>query len=156
MPVARCGGTLSPPIHWHMPPEYLRASIVQVAGGFDHAPCILGGKMRAQNLSADPSGVYDQRRRLAPRSRVRPFILQAGGLLAEGVGVAASGYFVTALGLIEDALPKPAFVAIGYMTLVLMHGGVAAPPGSAKIGMAIRMLASAFVFLAIGVASSRL
>ena len=111
--------------------------------------------MREANPSADRRDARGQRGRVLLHLRVRPYVLQAGGLLAEGVAIAALGYAAMALGLVAATLPEPAFVAAGYMALILLQDGVAAPPRSAKVGTAIRMLALAFVCLAMVAASSR-
>ncbi len=81
--------------------------------------------------------------------------LQATGLTAEGMVVFGLGYAALAItGLRATSLPRPVFVAVGYVSLLLLQGAVLRPPGGAKTWLALRMLASAFACVAMAASQS--
>lgn len=82
-------------------------------------------------------------------------------LALRGVGLAAEGIAVFGLGAVAvtgpaAALPGPAVVALGYMTMLLLFGGVLKPADGARTGLALRVLASAFVCMALAASRSPL
>lgn len=87
-----------------------------------------------------------------PRQRrwIKPLALQATGLTAEGLTVLGLGYAALAVtGLRDTSLPGPMFVAVGYVSLLVLQGAVLQPPGGAKTWLALRTLASAFTCVAV-------
>ena len=80
---------------------------------------------------------------------IKPLALQAIGLAVEGLAVFGLGYAALAVtGLRATSLPRPVFVAVGYVSLLLLQGAVLRPPGGAKTWLALRMLALAFACVA--------
>ena len=79
----------------------------------------------------------------------RPLALQVAGLTAEALAVLALGYGALAVtGLNGASFPAPTVVALLYVALLVLHGGVLQPRGEAKTGLAVRVLACVFICVA--------
>lgn len=87
---------------------------------------------------------------------LQPLALRGVGLAAEGIAVFGLGLGAVAVMGPAAALPGPAVVALGYMTMLLLLGGVLKPADGARTGLALRVLASAFVCMALAAGRSPL